>query len=122
MLHQVSNLPGYWDEIDEADPNAPVRKRNRKRDHDDHHAMLERALERRWFGSISSWFQRVTTVSKSSSSSLSVGKTYQANLFNASLNCANKAGTATFAASASIDAKGSANVNVQVRVPLLLIV
>uniref|UniRef100_A0A8H7XJL8 Chitinase n=1 Tax=Psilocybe cubensis TaxID=181762 RepID=A0A8H7XJL8_PSICU len=88
----VTTLPGYWAEIDTADPGSSVR----------------RDLEERWFGGFDDWLKRLTKVKSDTSADLVMQKSFSSVLFSASQHCESEDGTLTFDASISVTAQGNA--------------
>ncbi|KAF8966666.1 hypothetical protein BDZ97DRAFT_1807457 [Flammula alnicola] len=88
----ATTFPGYWAEIDTADPGSSVR----------------RDLEKRWFGAFDDWLKRLTKVQSDTSADLVMQESFSSVLFSASQHCESDDGTLTFDASISITAQGLA--------------
>lgn len=99
----ATTLPGYWSEIDTADPGSNVR----------------RDLEERWFGAFSDWLARITKVKSDTSADLLMQKSFSSVLFSASQSCASDDGTTTFDASMQITANGNAAAHLNYGIILL---
>ncbi|KAI0350483.1 hypothetical protein OH77DRAFT_1430947 [Trametes cingulata] len=93
----ATTLPGYWAEIDTADPNSNAR----------------RELEERWFGAFKDWLSRLNKVKSNTKADLGMSKSFQSVLYSASQSCASDDGTTTFASSISLTAQGGAEYNVE---------
>ncbi|PIL32554.1 hypothetical protein GSI_05257 [Ganoderma sinense ZZ0214-1] len=93
----ATTLPGYWSEIDTADPNSPAR----------------RELEERWFGAFGDWLSRLNKVKSNTKADLGMSKSFQSVLYSASQMCASEDGTTMFSSSLTLTASGNAQANVE---------
>ncbi|KAF8871692.1 hypothetical protein BD779DRAFT_1680159 [Infundibulicybe gibba] len=105
MRIDVTNMPGYWDEVVTADV--------RRRDLLDDPELIKRGIEERWFGGFSDWLTKATSVAKDTSADLLIAKGFSANLFSFSQNCVSEDATTEFAASLDVTAHGSASVHIK---------
>ncbi|KAM5541622.1 hypothetical protein V8D89_004812 [Ganoderma adspersum] len=62
----ATTLPGYWSEIDTADPNSPI----------------WRKLEERWFGAFGDWLSRLNKVKSNTKADLGMLKSFQSVLYS----------------------------------------
>ncbi|KAJ7264087.1 hypothetical protein B0H12DRAFT_1102814 [Mycena haematopus] len=102
MRADMTDMPGYWDEIIDSPPDgsSSVRKRNLN-------FHQPRGLEKRWFGSFSAWLAKLNTLTTSDSISRNYHWSDTYTIFHQEESCPN------FQSSLDISVSGFAAVNTQ---------
>ncbi|KAJ7502451.1 hypothetical protein B0H11DRAFT_1712411, partial [Mycena galericulata] len=103
MRADVTDIPGYWDEMINSPPDAGTTSTKRSNSKRDFHQ--PEGLERRWFGPFDSWLQKLNTVTNGNSISRNFHWSDTYTIFHQEESCPN------FSSSLDISVTGSAQAN-----------
>ncbi|KAJ7779316.1 hypothetical protein DFH07DRAFT_794677 [Mycena maculata] len=103
MRADMTDMPGYWDSIIDSQPDSGTSS-VRKRDLNFHHP---RGMEKRWFGSFTSWLAKLNTLTTSDSISRNYHWSDTYTIFHQEESCPN------FQSSLDISVSGFAQVSTQ---------
>ncbi|EPS92980.1 hypothetical protein FOMPIDRAFT_1056393 [Fomitopsis schrenkii] len=106
MRADITDIPGYWDEIIDSAPDSSPTSRKRDLHHKrNFHQPIQ--YEKRWFGGFTEWLQRLNTVTNGNSISRNFHWSDTYTIYHAEESCPN------FASSLDISVSGNAQINSQ---------